>query len=157
MANISKAERERRLALSDEELAAEGLSRPKVRAATARGSVVDSGVATVASTETVAPKTTSKYKQAEKAVKKLQKIFARENAAMDRAISGVRSRFQIKKDVILDLLTPEVRALVDADLASGTTSGIDTDTDVENPDVSDDDDVDADDDTDTDLDVAANG
>lgn len=146
MANISKTERERRLALSDEELTAEGLTRPKVRNSAGRGAVVVGDIATV----DTGSKAVSKYKLAERAVKKLRSIFGRENAAIEKATSGVRERFQIKKDVVYDTLSPEVRALVDADLStvSAVTYAECEADDSQNPDVSD---------NDNDLDEAANG
>ncbi len=117
MANISKIERARRANLTDEELAAEGLNRPKT----------SSGGA-------------SKFKQAEKASKKYTKILGRENAALDRATSSVRERFQLKKDAFLGTLSDEVKTLV---LTSDYSQ---TEVIVDNPDVSD-----------TELDEVSNG
>lgn len=73
----------------------------------------------------------SAFKLAEIATKKYRKILGRENAALDKATSKVRARFQNTKGEFLNGLEPEVLKLVLAEL------NLDSVPEVENPDVTD--------------------
>lgn len=94
MGNITKVERERRAALKAEQEAS---------------GTVDAVAVVKVKRERKPP---TDFRLAETASKKYSKVLARENAALDRAATTVKERFQLKKDAFLDSLTDNVKTLV---------------------------------------------
>ncbi len=85
---------------------------PKVRP------VSDESIQTVVESAKVIRKPPTKFKLAEKAVKKYNKIVGKQQEAVEKAVSRVKEKFVQKKAEFLDTLTDEVRVLVEADINS---------------------------------------